>query len=64
MTVEQVKVELAGMKPETLRELCAYIIRLRREADPQRRQEITEKLDSPEAKWLTLDEMDKHLNEE
>lgn len=63
MSVQEIKNELKQMDESTLRELSAYIFQLRRSQDPERKRKISEKLNSPKAKWLTLEEMDQRLGD-
>ena len=64
MTVEEVKDELRHMDAPVLQELTAFILQLRRSQDPDRKQKVAEALDSPDTKWLSLDEMDQQLSGE
>lgn len=64
MTVEEVKDELRHMDAPVLQELTAFILQLRRSQDPDRKQQVAEALDSPNTKWLSLDEMDQQLSGE
>lgn len=62
MIVEEVKKQLAHMEAPILQELSTFILQLRRQHDPSRKKEISSKLDSTTASWLSLDEMDQRLN--
>ena len=64
MTVEEVKNELRHMEAPVLQDLTSFILQLRRSLDPERKQTLAEKLDSPASKWIPLDEMEKRLGEE
>ena len=64
MTVEEVKNELRQMEAPVLQEISTYILQLRRSLDPDRKKKVASRLDSPKSKWLTIDEMQKRLNEE
>ena len=64
MTVEEVKNELRNMDPPVLQELTAFILQLRRSQDPDRKGKVAEILDSPDTKWLSLDEMNQQLSDE
>ena len=61
MTVEEVKDELRHMDAPVLQELTAFILQLRRSQDPDRKRKVAEVLDSPDTKWLSLEEMDQQL---
>jgi hypothetical protein len=63
MTVEEVKKELRQMDAPGLRELSTFILQLRRSQDPDRKRKVSQTLDSPDSKWLTLDEMDRQLGD-
>lgn len=61
MTIEEIKNELKAMNASELRELSAFILQLRRSLDPDRKRKVSEILDSPDTKWLSLEEMDQQL---
>ena len=63
MTIEQMKNELKRMEEPVLREIAAFILQLRRQQDPARRDTISNLLDSTSTKWLSLDEMEKRLGD-
>lgn len=64
MTVEEMKNELKRMEEPMLQEITSFILQLRRQQDPNRRELISNLLDSPSTKWLSLEEMDKRLEDE
>jgi hypothetical protein len=64
MTVQEVKDELKDMEPPVLQEILSFILQLKRQQDPERKNRISSVLDSPNSKWLSLDEMDTRLAEE
>ena len=61
MTVDEVKKELRNMDAPVLQELSAFILQLRRSQDPDRKKRATQILDSPDTKWLSMEDMDKQL---
>lgn len=61
MTVDEVKAELRNMDAPVLKELSAFILQLRRSQDPDRKERVSQILDSPDTKWLSIEEMDKQL---
>lgn len=64
MTVEEVKNELKRMEAPVLQEITSFILQLRRQQDPNRKDTIFYLLNSANSKWLSLDEMEKRLGEE
>lgn len=64
MTVEEVKNELKHMEAPMLKEITSFILQLRRQQDPERKQKISEIIDSPDSKWISLDDMEERLGEE
>ena len=63
MTVEEMKNELKRMEEPVLQEITSFILHLRRQQDPTRKDTISNLLDSSTTKWLSLDEMEKRLGE-
>ena len=55
MTVEEVKNELRNIDAPGLQELSAYILQLRLSQDQERNHNVSEILDSPDTKWLSLE---------
>ena len=61
MSIDEIKKEIKSMDDSVLQELTSFILQVRRLNDPARKEEITQLLDSPSSKWVTLDEMDRRL---
>ena len=64
MTLEQIKNEIKTLKSSELQELSTLILQLKRAQDPNRKGAIADLLDSPDRKWVLLEDAEKKLNEE
>lgn len=64
MTLEQIKDGIKSLEGPELQELSALILRLKRSQDPERKARIASLLDSPDRKWVALDEVEKRLGKE
>ena len=50
------------MDPVDLRELSTFLLQIRRAQDPERKNEIADLIDSPENKWVSLDDFEDRLD--
>lgn len=55
MSVEQIKAEIQALETSDLQELASFLLRLRRERDPGRADEIAAKIDRPKKQWVSLE---------
>lgn len=59
MSVDQIKAEIQTMETPELQELASFLLRVRRERDPDRMDEIADKIDRPKNEWVSLDEFER-----
>ena len=64
MTIDEVKNELSHMEAPVLKELTSFILQLRRSLEPERKEQLSKLIDSPESKWVSLEEMENRLGKE
>jgi hypothetical protein len=58
VSLEEIKIEIAGLTREQQDQLAAYLVHLRHEQDSKIRAEITAKIeDKNPANWVSLDEL-------
>lgn len=55
MSVEQIKAEIQALETSDLQALASFLLRLRRERDPERADEIAAKIDRPKKQWVSLE---------
>lgn len=51
------------MPPEGLRQLSTYLLQLRRAQDPARKQHLADLIDSPRARWVSLDDLKQQMTD-
>ena len=52
------------MEAPVLKELTSFILQLRRSLEPERKEQLSKLIDSPESKWVSLEEMENRLGKE
>jgi hypothetical protein len=63
VSVDQIKAEIQTMEDPDLQELASFLVQIRRSRDPERMDEIAEKIDRPENEWVSLDEFERRTAE-
>jgi len=63
MSIERIKEEINQMNPDGLRQLSAYLLQVRRAQHSERKEQITDLLDSSRSKWLSLDELERQISD-
>ena len=64
MTLEQIKLELAGMPEDEQNQVVAYLVHLRHLRDPLTPQELARKIDDHDpSHWVSLDQLKERWKE-
>lgn len=64
MSVQEIKKELASLTPAEQGEVTAYLFRLRHANDPEYQATVQRRMDDKDAAhWLTLNEVEKRLDQ-
>ena len=64
MSVQEIKKEIATLSPEEQREVTAYLFRLRHADDQDYHARVQRRMDDKDAAhWLTLNEVEKRLDQ-